>query len=561
MSGKPSYEELEQRIRDSKNNESERQHLDKAFERFLVPRTQPLHETEGIEFEELFNLEEIQELQDAFAEGARVASIITHPDGTPITKPSNFCRLCEMIIRKTAKGLKNCYHSDAVVGRHNPDGPIVQPCLSGGLWDAGVSITVGGKHIANWLIGQVRNEAQGEEKMLEYAKAIGADVAAFRDAFREVPTMSREQFEKVADAIFLMAKQLSTTAYQTVKQARFITYRKQAEDSLRESERDLEEIVEFSPVGIGVADLEGNILQTNQKFVKLFGYTLEDIPTVPDWFLKAYPDKDYREKAYAIWKRDVMKAQETGSETPPREYNVTCKDGTIRNIEITMKPGRAKHLVTFVDFTERKQAEEALRKSEKRFRDLANNSPNAIAILRVDQYLYVNPSWEDLTGYSKEEAQTLNPFMTVHPDMRDKVHTRAGDRIKGEPVPVRYEMKGINKKGDVVWHDFAATVIEYDNEPAILCITADITDRKRAEEDRERLINELQEALDNIKTLKGLLPICAGCKKIRDDKGYWNQIEGYIERHSHALFSHALCPECMENLYGDEDWYKKGDYD
>ena len=62
-------------------------------------------------------------------------------------------------------------------------------------------------------------------------------------------------------------------------------------------------------------------------------------------------------------------------------------------------------------------------------------------------------------------------------------------------------------------------------------------------------------ALQEIKTLSGLLPICASCKKIRDDKGYWNQIENYIEQHSDAQFSHSLCPECLEEHYpegGDE---------
>jgi PleD family two-component response regulator len=68
---------------------------------------------------------------------------------------------------------------------------------------------------------------------------------------------------------------------------------------------------------------------------------------------------------------------------------------------------------------------------------------------------------------------------------------------------------------------------------------------------------QLQEALANIKTLKGLLPICANCKKIRDDQGYWNQIEEYIERHSDALFSHGICPECADKLYGNQEWYIK----
>ena len=111
-----------------------------------------------IQFSEIFNLEDIQRLQDLFSDATGVASIITHPDGTPITSPSNFCRLCNNIIRKTEKGLANCFKSDAALGRYKSSGPIVLPCLSGELWDAGASISIGGKHIANWLIGQVRNE-------------------------------------------------------------------------------------------------------------------------------------------------------------------------------------------------------------------------------------------------------------------------------------------------------------------------------------------------------------------------------------------------------------------
>ena len=82
-------------------------------------------------------------------------------------------------------------------------------------------------------------------------------------------------------------------------------------------------------------------------------------------------------------------------------------------------------------------------------------------------------------------------------------------------------------------------------------IIRDITDRKRAEEEREALISALREALANIKTLSGLLPICASCKKIRDDSGYWSQIEAYIQAHSDAVFTHGICPDCASRLYGD----------
>lgn len=84
---------------------------------------------------------------------------------------------------------------------------------------------------------------------------------------------------------------------------------------------------------------------------------------------------------------------------------------------------------------------------------------------------------------------------------------------------------------------------------AVVCISKEITERKRAELDRERAIQELQEALQHVRTLSGLLPICASCKKIRDDQGYWTQIETYLRAHSEAQFTHGMCPDCIETYY------------
>jgi PAS domain S-box-containing protein len=84
---------------------------------------------------------------------------------------------------------------------------------------------------------------------------------------------------------------------------------------------------------------------------------------------------------------------------------------------------------------------------------------------------------------------------------------------------------------------------------SVVCISKDITERKRIEKEREQLIQELTSALAKVKTLSGLLPICANCKKIRDDHGYWTQIECYIRDHSMADFSHGLCPDCVDGLY------------
>ncbi|MBI5453160.1 MAG: PAS domain-containing protein [Deltaproteobacteria bacterium] len=87
----------------------------------------------------------------------------------------------------------------------------------------------------------------------------------------------------------------------------------------------------------------------------------------------------------------------------------------------------------------------------------------------------------------------------------------------------------------------------------ILLAMEDITERKKAEEDKTRLIDELQSALEKVKTLSGLLPVCAYCKRIRNDKGQWVRIEKYIEEHSEASFSHSICPDCERKLYGKNE--------
>ena len=89
----------------------------------------------------------------------------------------------------------------------------------------------------------------------------------------------------------------------------------------------------------------------------------------------------------------------------------------------------------------------------------------------------------------------------------------------------------------------------------VLAVNRDLTEIKESAKKREQLISDLQKAIEKINTLRGLLPICASCKKIRDDKGYWNQIDEYIQDHSDARFSHSMCPECADKYYGSEQWY------
>jgi len=194
-------------------------------------------ENSELKITDFFDVTELQRLQDIFADTNGVASIITDTTGNPVTKPSKFTNLCWAVIRQTTKGCENCYLSDAVIGRYNPDGPVVQPCLSGGLWDAGVSITVGGKHIANWLIGQVKSDDQKQEELLNYAETIGADKNEYEKALYEIPVMSIEKFRSIADFLFIFANQLSQNAYNNYQLNNEIEARKKIENKLIENEK------------------------------------------------------------------------------------------------------------------------------------------------------------------------------------------------------------------------------------------------------------------------------------------------------------------------------------
>lgn len=112
------------------------------------------------------------------------------------------------------------------------------------------------------------------------------------------------------------------------------------------------------------------------------------------------------------------------------------------------------------------------------------------------------------------------------------------------------ELTGRRKDGTLFPVEFSSVVFENPQGQSRTClIIRDISERKTAETERERLIEELQEALGRVKNLSGLLPICASCKKIRDEEGRWHHLEVYIRDRTQADFSHGICPDCRRKLY------------
>ena len=161
-----------------------------------------------------------------------------------------------------------------------------------------------------------------------------------------------------------------------------------------------------------------------------------------------------------------------------------------------------------------------------------------------------NSGAERLYGYPRDEAVGKPISFITPPGFPDDSSMILGKIKRGERVE-RYETVRVRKDRMPVNVSLTVSPIK-DSAGRITgasAIARDITAGKRAEGERERLIEELKDALSKVKTLSGLIPICASCKKIRDDSGYWNQIESYIKEHSQAEFSHGICPECVQKLY------------
>ena len=312
-----------------------------------------------IQFENVFILEDIQMLQDLFSNASGVASIITHPDGTPITKPSNFCRLCDKIIRKTEKGLAHCYQSDAMIGRFNSSGAIIWPCLSGGLWDAGASITVGGKHIANWLIGQVRNEILDEEGMINYADEIGVDKDDFRKAMNEVPVMSLEQFNNVAKMLFAFANEISEKGYANLMLKKQIVERDKAIELLKETDEKHRAIFENVQEVFYQTDLEGIIYNMSPSIKQFTDYDKDELIGTKAHILYENPN-DRNLLLKSLMENSVIRDFEFKLRTKTNGSKYASINASLIN-DTNGKPIYIAGAIR--DITDRKLAEEALTES------------------------------------------------------------------------------------------------------------------------------------------------------------------------------------------------------
>ena len=164
-----------------------------------------------------------------------------------------------------------------------------------------------------------------------------------------------------------------------------------------------------------------------------------------------------------------------------------------------------------------------------------------------------NPAMEALTGYSLAEANASDDLVgRLYPEPGERARALEGVvQVKESGRTVLREAVLTAKTGERRELLVSSSLVRRGDQLGFLSTYHDVTSPRQAEREREKLIHQLQSALADVKTLRGLLPICGWCKKVRDDQGYYHRIEAYISAHSEARFTHGICPDCIRQFEGE----------
>jgi len=297
-----------------------------------------------------------------------------------------------------------------------------------------------------------------------------------------------------------------------------------------------------SAVMLVIDPATGGIVDANEAAARFYGWPVSGLKEMTIHQINDLPT-------------EIVQDRMAAAAAEPRarfEFRHRLADGSTREVEVYSNgieiAGRAYLYSIIHDITERVQAEQTKRAVHDRLR-------RAEEFARFGHWEY---SLDDRIMHASEGASRIYGFFTATiplqtirncalAEYRPILDRALGDLIERNlPFDQEFAIHRISDGAIVQVHSKA----EYDGKTRrIFGVVQDITQRKRIEEERERLIRELQQAIEQVKTLSGIVPICAHCKRIRDDRGYWEHVEAYVSEHTEAEFSHGICPQCLERFY------------
>lgn len=343
-------------------------------------------------------------------------------------------------------------------------------------------------------------------------------------------------------------------------------------DSLTEEMRDEVLQAVMRSIGEGVivwSAPEGVLTSCNEAAARILGVPLTQLEgrTVD------YPWQLVREDGSPLPKheRGAVAALQTGRTQTGRVIGVVRPDGSlawVRSTSVVLREPlhSAPYAVvtTFVDITELRLTSDRLKVAAGRLAETMAGANVGTWELDVDTgHVERNARWAAILGYLPAEIEpTLSAFTErIHPDDA-AAWSAIMEHGFHQGTPYILECRVRRKDGQWHWVQKRGKVVELSangRSARVAGVLVDIDPQKRAEEslrvtvaENERLVAELRAALDNLRTLEGLLPICMYCKSIRDDDGAWSSVEAYVTHHANVAFSHGICPVCFAKHVGDD---------
>jgi len=458
------------------------------------------------------------------------------------------------------------------------------------------------------LTGYVREEVENRKKWTEFVYRKD-DLEGMKEYYRQClinPLSSHPSYEfqfinqhgQLKDIVATVNKISGTK--QHLMTLLDITDRKQIEAALEESEKRLADTIDFLPDATFAIDTSGKVIAWNRAIEEMTGVKAKD--------MLGKDEHEYAMPFYGMRKPILIDLVFGSAEEIEKKYDFVTREGNVVlaevNVSLRGEPrtlwGKAGPLydnygniagaiVSIRDITERRQTKEALqrahdeleirvrertaelmqvnrmlereiserkraemvlRESEEKYTQFFKTSRDCVFITSKDGRLVdLNDAAVELLGYSSRAELLQKKIPYVYATQEERANHA---RVITECGYTREYPVDLCRRDGSIRNVLITAVARYDANGKTIGFQGtirDITEKKQVEEEREKLIAKLQETISQVKTLSGLLPICVSCKKIRDDEGYWNQIEAYLKNHSELEFSHSICPECAEKLY------------
>ncbi|MFP4458208.1 MAG: PAS domain S-box protein [Candidatus Zixiibacteriota bacterium] len=458
----------------------------------LVPDTEITY----LKLEDVLDIDKIQSMMNEFYELTNIGIAIVDNDGKILVK-TGWQKICTEFHRVHPVTNKRCIESDTLLSNDLKEGEVRQYKCKNNMWDIATPIFIGDKRLGAIFLGQFfyDDETINHKFFENQAEEFGFDKEQYLKALEEVPRWSHRKVETVFDFYRQFAMMVSEINLSNIKLAKTVSERDRLLSSLKESEERFRLIIEKSADSIFMHDMEGRIVLFNENSYKSLGYTEQELKGLNVSDIDPFIEIDDHRKKY--WKSLKI------GDASIIESMHKRKDGSKFTVEVNLTKiilDEKEHIIGFArNIEDRKRAEEKLKESEKRYKVLFENAPDAIYINDLrGRFVDGNRKAEELLGYSKEELINKDFRQTgiLPPKYLMKAVKNLAKNVLNKPTgPDEFTI--ISKDGGLVNTEIRTFPIRLEDERVVMGIARDNTKRKQAEEELRKSQRNLKHFINS----------------------------------------------------------------